>query len=199
MPDLTTRTEVPTPVVVPPGTVGPDGRVACPAPARGPGQADRGRPLRRRPGVPGRLVRRHDPLDRRARAAARDRARPGLRLGPRRRRHGRRHPGRNVVASIADDQPILVPVGGEIRHQAEPVALLAGARPGDPPRGAPPRPAAHRAAGAGLRPARLDRRVRALRPGQGRRGRRARRRRRRRRGRPTGSATRSSCTSRTTR
>ncbi len=34
-------------------------------------------------------------------------------------------PGRNVVASIAADQPILVPVGGEIRHQAEPVALLA--------------------------------------------------------------------------
>ena len=36
-------------------------------------------------------------------------------------------PGRNVVASIASDQPILVPVGGEIRHQAEPVALLAAA------------------------------------------------------------------------
>lgn len=36
-------------------------------------------------------------------------------------------PGRNVVASIAEDQPILVPVGGEIRHQAEPVALLAAA------------------------------------------------------------------------
>ena len=34
-------------------------------------------------------------------------------------------PGRNVVASIAEDQPILVPVGGEIRHQAEPVVLLA--------------------------------------------------------------------------
>ena len=34
-------------------------------------------------------------------------------------------PGRNVVASIAEDQPILVPVGGEIRHHAEPVALLA--------------------------------------------------------------------------
>ncbi len=34
-------------------------------------------------------------------------------------------PGRNVVASIAADQPILVPVGGEIRHQAEPVALVA--------------------------------------------------------------------------
>ncbi len=36
-------------------------------------------------------------------------------------------PGDNVVASIAEDQPILVPVGGEIRHQAEPVALLAAA------------------------------------------------------------------------
>ncbi len=36
-------------------------------------------------------------------------------------------PGDNVVASIAADQPILVPVGGEIRHQAEPVALLAAA------------------------------------------------------------------------
>ena len=30
-----------------------------------------------------------------------------------------------MVASISDDQPILVPVGGEIRHQAEPVALIA--------------------------------------------------------------------------
>ena len=36
-------------------------------------------------------------------------------------------PGDNVVASIAEDQPILVPVGGEIRHQAEPIALLAAA------------------------------------------------------------------------
>ena len=36
-------------------------------------------------------------------------------------------PGRNIVASIAEDQPILVPVGGEIQHQAEPVALLAAA------------------------------------------------------------------------
>ena len=31
------------------------------------------------------------------------------------------------MAGIADDQPILVPVGGEIRHQAEPVLLLAAA------------------------------------------------------------------------
>ncbi|MGH2466741.1 MAG: xanthine dehydrogenase family protein molybdopterin-binding subunit, partial [Candidatus Limnocylindrales bacterium] len=34
-------------------------------------------------------------------------------------------PGPNVVSLIADDQPILVPEGGEIRHQAEPLALLA--------------------------------------------------------------------------
>jgi len=34
-------------------------------------------------------------------------------------------PGRNVVAHIRTDQPILVPIGGEIRHQAEPVVLLA--------------------------------------------------------------------------
>ena len=34
-------------------------------------------------------------------------------------------PGQNHVASIHTDQPILVPVGGEILHQAEPVALIA--------------------------------------------------------------------------
>ncbi|MEO8571725.1 MAG: xanthine dehydrogenase family protein molybdopterin-binding subunit, partial [Chloroflexota bacterium] len=34
-------------------------------------------------------------------------------------------PGDNVVSSIMDDQPILVPIGGEIRHHAEPLALLA--------------------------------------------------------------------------
>ena len=34
-------------------------------------------------------------------------------------------PGPNVVSLIKDDQPILVPVGGEIRHHAEPVVLLA--------------------------------------------------------------------------
>jgi CO/xanthine dehydrogenase Mo-binding subunit len=36
-------------------------------------------------------------------------------------------PGANVIAAIKDDQPILVPVGGEIRHHAEAVALLAAA------------------------------------------------------------------------
>jgi CO/xanthine dehydrogenase Mo-binding subunit len=36
-------------------------------------------------------------------------------------------PGENIVSLIDDDQPVLVPVGGEIRHQAEPVALVAAA------------------------------------------------------------------------
>jgi CO/xanthine dehydrogenase Mo-binding subunit len=34
-------------------------------------------------------------------------------------------PGQNIVASLRDDQPALVPVGGEIRHHAEPVCLVA--------------------------------------------------------------------------
>ncbi|HEX6474078.1 MAG TPA: xanthine dehydrogenase family protein, partial [Candidatus Limnocylindria bacterium] len=34
-------------------------------------------------------------------------------------------PGENIVSLIDDDQPVLVPTGGEIRHQAEPVALVA--------------------------------------------------------------------------
>jgi xanthine dehydrogenase molybdopterin-binding subunit B len=36
-------------------------------------------------------------------------------------------PGDNVVSLIRDDQPILVPLGGEIQHQAEPICLLAAA------------------------------------------------------------------------
>src|SRR6266566_1426171 len=38
-------------------------------------------------------------------------------------------PGDNVVSLISDDQPILVPVGGEIQHHAEPLVLLAAADP----------------------------------------------------------------------
>ncbi|HET9681137.1 MAG TPA: xanthine dehydrogenase family protein, partial [Candidatus Limnocylindrales bacterium] len=34
-------------------------------------------------------------------------------------------PGENVVSLVKDDQPVLVPIGGEIQHHAEPVALLA--------------------------------------------------------------------------
>ena len=36
-------------------------------------------------------------------------------------------PGENVVSLIDSDQPVLVPVGGEIRHQAEPCVLIAAA------------------------------------------------------------------------
>jgi len=36
-------------------------------------------------------------------------------------------PGDNVVSLISDDQPVLVPIGGEIQHQAEPLVLLAAA------------------------------------------------------------------------
>ncbi|HEU4921268.1 MAG TPA: molybdopterin cofactor-binding domain-containing protein, partial [Candidatus Limnocylindrales bacterium] len=34
-------------------------------------------------------------------------------------------PGDNIVSLISDDQPVLVPVGDEIQHHAEPLALLA--------------------------------------------------------------------------
>ena len=36
-------------------------------------------------------------------------------------------PGENIVSSIKSDQPILVPLDGEIQHHAEPLALLAAA------------------------------------------------------------------------
>src|SRR5690242_12401128 len=36
-------------------------------------------------------------------------------------------PGENIVSLISDDQPVLVPIGGEIQHQAEPLVLLAAA------------------------------------------------------------------------
>jgi CO/xanthine dehydrogenase Mo-binding subunit len=36
-------------------------------------------------------------------------------------------PGENVVSLVSDDQPVLVPVGGEIQHHAEPLVLLAAA------------------------------------------------------------------------
>ncbi len=34
-------------------------------------------------------------------------------------------PGDNIVSLISDDQPVLVPLGGEIQHHAEPLALIA--------------------------------------------------------------------------
>jgi CO/xanthine dehydrogenase Mo-binding subunit len=36
-------------------------------------------------------------------------------------------PGDNIVSLISDDQPVLVPIGGEIQHHAEPLILLAAA------------------------------------------------------------------------
>ncbi|HEV7810267.1 MAG TPA: molybdopterin cofactor-binding domain-containing protein, partial [Candidatus Limnocylindrales bacterium] len=36
-------------------------------------------------------------------------------------------PGENIVSLISDDQPVLVPVGAEIQHHAEPLVLLAAA------------------------------------------------------------------------
>ena len=113
--------------IVPPGTGPGPRRRRRAAPARGSGQADRHGALRRRPRLPRRLVRRDDPLDR---AHARL---LGIDLDPDfdwttvAVVTAADIPGDNVVASIADDQPILVPVGGEIRHQAEPIALLAAA------------------------------------------------------------------------
>ena len=91
-------------------------------------------------------------------------------------------PGDNVVSSIKSDQPILVPVGGEIQHHAEPLALIAA------PDRATLREARHRAraadleAGPGVRPRRLRSRVRDI----PHRQRRPRRRDGRRRPRPRG-------------
>jgi len=45
-------------------------------------------------------------------------------------RHRGGHPGDNVVSLIKDDQPLLVPVGGEIRHHAEPGSPLLARRIG---------------------------------------------------------------------
>jgi CO/xanthine dehydrogenase Mo-binding subunit len=50
-------------------------------------------------------------------------------------------PGENIVSLISDDQPILVPVGGEIQHHAEPLVLIAA-----------PDQATLRAAKAGVHP-----------------------------------------------
>ena len=150
---------------------------------------------------PGRLVRGDDPLDRRARPPAR-------RSNSTRASTGRRSwssprptsPATTSSARSSDDQPILVPVGGEIQHHAEPLALARRPGPGDAPRGARRRHAPDRAAPAGLRPARVattssphyelgsgrPRRRRSRRPTSSSRA-------------STGSATRSSSTSRTTR
>ncbi|MEA2631262.1 MAG: hypothetical protein QOE66_1481, partial [Chloroflexota bacterium] len=128
MPDLTTRTEVLDAVVIRPGTISP-------------GRARGASPLRRE--GPAKLT-----------GAARytdDLVFPGAWFGATIRSsdaHARLAaiefdpafdwssvvivtaadiPGDNVVSSIKADQPILVPLSGEIQHHAEPLALLAAA------------------------------------------------------------------------
>ena len=86
-------------------------------------------------------------------------------------------PGDNIVSSIKEDQPILVPVGGEISHHAEPLALLAAPDRADAPGGAGRRAPQDGAAAGGLRSARVGPRVRGVRAGQRRPGCRVRRRR----------------------
>ena len=72
-------------------------------------------------------------------------------------------PGENIVSSIKSDQPILVPIGGEIQHHAEPLALLAAPDRATLRAARQRADAAHDAAAAGLRPggqrARLRRRT----------------------------------------
>jgi CO/xanthine dehydrogenase Mo-binding subunit len=126
VPDLTTRTEPPGPVVITPGTI---------APGRARGVA----PLRRE--GPDKLTGAAKYVD--------DLVFPGAWFGATIRStdaHARFDaldldpafdwskvvvvtaadvPGDNVVSSIKEDQPILVPIGGEIQHHAEPLVLLA--------------------------------------------------------------------------
>ena len=126
MPDLTTRTEPPGAVVIEPGTIAPGRATGLP-------------PLRRE--GPAKLTG--------AAKYADDLVFPGAWFGATIRSsdaHARLTaldfdpafdwssvvvvtaadiPGENVVSSIKADQPILVPVGGEIQHHAEPLALLA--------------------------------------------------------------------------
>ncbi len=151
-----------------------------PAPPRGPGQADRRRQVRRRPRLPGRLVRGHDPLDRRARPVRRARPRPGLRLVDGRRRHRGRHPGRQHrqldQGRPADPRP------GRWRDPAPRRAAGAPrrARPGDAPGGArtPSRSGPSRSRRSSIRSSRTTSfaayELGQRRPGRGVRGRRPR-------------------------
>ncbi len=102
-------------------------------------------------------------------------------------------PGENVVALMSDDQPALV--ADEIRHVAEPVALVAAPDPETARAARDARPPADRTVAAGARPARFRSRVRALRDRARATSRPASRRPTSSSRGPTASATRSSCTS----
>ncbi len=128
MPDLTTRIEAPEAVVIEPGTIAP-GRARGAAPLRREGPAKLTGAAKYAddlvfPGAwYGATIR---STDAHARFAALD-------LDPAFDWSGvvvvtaADIPGDNIVSSIKADQPILVPLGGEIQHHAEPLALLAAA------------------------------------------------------------------------
>ena len=126
MPDLTTRTEPPGAVVIRPGTIAP-GRARGVAPLRreGPdkltGAAKYADDLVFPGAWFGATIR---STDAHARFDALD-LDPGFDWSKVVVVTAADIPGDNVVSSIKEDQPILVPIGGEIQHHAEPLALLA--------------------------------------------------------------------------
>ena len=171
MPDLTTRTEAPTAVVLEPGTITPGrARGARAAPTRGPakltGAAKYADDLVFPGAWFGATIR---STDAHARFVALD-LDPAFDWSSVVVVTAADIPGDNIVSSIKADQPILVPIGGEIQHHAEPLALLAAAGPGDAARRAPRRARPHGAAPGGLRSARCGARLRGLRPRRGRPG-----------------------------
>ncbi|MFL5723962.1 MAG: xanthine dehydrogenase family protein molybdopterin-binding subunit [Chloroflexota bacterium] len=126
MPDLTTRTEAPTPVVVQPGTVVP-GRARGAAPLRREGPAKLTGAAKYAddlvfPGAwYGATIR---STDAHARFVALD-LDPGFDWSTVIVVTADDIPGENLVSAIKEDQPILVALGGEIQHHAEPLALIA--------------------------------------------------------------------------
>ncbi len=135
-------------------------------PARGPRQADRGGEVCRRPRLPGRLVRGHDPIDRCARAVRRARPRPGLRLVEGRRGDRRRRPRRQRrqldQGGPADPRPARRRDPAPCRAAGAP--RRAGSR--DPARRPPRRSRPDQSAPRGLRPRGVRSRVRRLRAGR---------------------------------
>ena len=141
MPELTTRTESPDAVVIQPGTIAP-GRARGAAPLRREGPAKLTGAAKYAddlvfPGAwYGATIR---STDAHARFAALD-LDPGFDWSSVVVVTAADIPGDNIVSSIKRDQPILVPVGGEIQHHAEPLALLAAPDRATAPGGAPRRP-----------------------------------------------------------
>jgi CO/xanthine dehydrogenase Mo-binding subunit len=126
MPELTTRTAVPSPVIVEPGAIAV-GRARGPAPLRREGPAKLTGTAKYTddlvvPGAwYGATIR---STDAHATFTAMD-LDPGFNWSSVVVVTAADIPGQNIVSLIKADQPILVPIGGEIQHHAEPLALLA--------------------------------------------------------------------------